>query len=102
MAPLAPSRPAAVARLAARAGDEEARRVIFGRRLPEDEGSLTLALAINRTLGDLLAAYPELMIFGEDVAVKGGVYGVTTRPRRRGPLATCRSGAAAPTATGRT
>ena len=32
---------------------------------------------MNRTLGDLLAAQPGLMVFGEDVAVKGGVYGVT-------------------------
>ncbi len=77
MAPLAPSRPRAVAHLAARAGDDAARRKIFGGRLPEDEGPLTLALAINRTLGDLLACHPGLLVFGEDVAVKGGVYGVT-------------------------
>ena len=83
MAPLAPSRPAAVACLAARAGDEGARRAIFGGRLPEEEGPLTLALAINRTLGDLLASYPELMVFGEDVAVKGGVYGVTRGLRKK-------------------
>jgi 2-oxoisovalerate dehydrogenase E1 component len=83
MAPLAPSRPVAVARRAARAGDEGTRRAIFGGRLPEEEGPLTLALAINRTLGDLLASYPELMVFGEDVAVKGGVYGVTRGLRKR-------------------
>ena len=83
MAPMAPSRPAAVARRAARAGDEGARRAIFGGRLPEEEGPLTLALAINRTLGDLLASYPELMVFGEDVAVKGGVYGVTRGLRKK-------------------
>ena len=83
MAPLAPSRPVAVARLAARAGDEGTRRAISGGRLPEEEGPLTLALAINRTLGDLLASYPELMVFGEDVAVKGGVYGVTRGLRKR-------------------
>ena len=77
MAPLAPAQPAPVARIAARAADARARRKIFGRRLPEEEGPLTLALAINRTLGDLLAAQPGLMVFGEDVAVKGGVYGVT-------------------------
>jgi 2-oxoisovalerate dehydrogenase E1 component len=38
---------------------------------------LTLALAINRALHDILDRYPEAMIFGEDVARKGGVYGVT-------------------------
>jgi len=38
---------------------------------------LTVALAINRALHDILDRYPEAMIFGEDVARKGGVYGVT-------------------------
>ncbi|WP_102142906.1 thiamine pyrophosphate-dependent enzyme [Mycobacterium hubeiense] len=38
---------------------------------------LTLAQAINRALGDILARHPEAMVFGEDVARKGGVYGVT-------------------------
>ncbi len=36
-----------------------------------------MALAINRALQDILDRYPEAMIFGEDVARKGGVYGVT-------------------------
>ncbi len=38
---------------------------------------MTLALAINRALHDILDRYPEAMVFGEDVARKGGVYGVT-------------------------
>ncbi|HEY6499726.1 MAG TPA: thiamine pyrophosphate-dependent enzyme [Streptosporangiaceae bacterium] len=75
-APLAPSRPAAIAELAG-AGDDDIRRELFDRKLPEDEGPLTLAQSINRTLADLLASHPGLMVFGEDVAVKGGVYGVT-------------------------
>lgn len=37
----------------------------------------TMAQAINRALEDILDRYPEAMIFGEDVARKGGVYGVT-------------------------
>jgi len=42
------------------------------------EGSgLTVALAINRALGDALASHPEALVFGEDVGRKGGVYGVT-------------------------
>src|SRR4029077_6899508 len=49
----------------------------FGGRLPEDEGPLTLAQTINRALTDELAARPGLLVFGEDVARKGGVYGVT-------------------------
>jgi 2-oxoisovalerate dehydrogenase E1 component len=42
-----------------------------------DTGPLTVAMAINRALGDVLAGHPGAMVFGEDVARKGGVYGVT-------------------------
>jgi 2-oxoisovalerate dehydrogenase E1 component len=42
-----------------------------------EEAPVTLALAINRALQEILHRYPEAMIFGEDVARKGGVYGVT-------------------------
>jgi 2-oxoisovalerate dehydrogenase E1 component len=41
------------------------------------DAPVTVALAINRALQDILDRYPEAMIFGEDVARKGGVYGVT-------------------------
>lgn len=58
------------------------RAAVFG-RLPEDEPhGLTLAQAINATLKDLLHAVPEAWLFGEDVAVKGGVYGLTRGLRR--------------------
>lgn len=43
----------------------------------------TLAQAINQTLADVLDAHPEAMVFGEDVARKGGVYGVTRGLLRR-------------------
>jgi 2-oxoisovalerate dehydrogenase E1 component len=46
-------------------------------RSGEPDAPLTLALAINRALHDILDRYPEAMIFGEDIARKGGVYGVT-------------------------
>ncbi|HKP59811.1 MAG TPA: thiamine pyrophosphate-dependent enzyme [Polyangiales bacterium] len=68
MTPLAPRRPDEVQLEAARPVAASA---------PEPEGPLTLALAINRTLAELLVKYPELLLFGEDVARKGGVYGVT-------------------------
>ena len=42
-----------------------------------DAAALTLAQAVNRALADILASYPEALVFGEDVARKGGVYGVT-------------------------
>lgn len=44
---------------------------------PGGEPNLTVALAINRALQDVLKAHPEVIVFGEDVARKGGVYGVT-------------------------
>ena len=77
MAPLAPRHPDKVRAEAVTAAPTERRRALFDGGLPEDEGPLTLAQSINRTLLDLLARYPELIVFGEDVAAKGGVYGVT-------------------------
>ncbi|UTM36654.1 thiamine pyrophosphate-dependent enzyme [Rhodococcus pyridinivorans] len=38
---------------------------------------LTLARAVTRTLGQLLEEDPHACVFGEDVGLKGGVYGVT-------------------------
>jgi 2-oxoisovalerate dehydrogenase E1 component len=53
------------------------RHEAFGGRLPEDAGELTLAQTINAALTDAMATRPELLVFGEDVGRKGGVYGVT-------------------------
>jgi 2-oxoisovalerate dehydrogenase E1 component len=44
---------------------------------PGDAKPLTLAQAINETLAQELAEHDDVLVFGEDVAVKGGVYGVT-------------------------
>ncbi|WP_347351443.1 thiamine pyrophosphate-dependent enzyme [Intrasporangium sp.] len=82
VAPLAPRHADRVAVEAGRHAGESARRAAFGGRLPENEAPLTLAQAINRTLVDELALRPEMLVFGEDVAVKGGVYGVTRGLRR--------------------
>jgi 2-oxoisovalerate dehydrogenase E1 component len=54
-----------------------ARTAAFNGRLPEEAGPLTLAQQINAALVDAMAARPEMLVFGEDVARKGGVYGVT-------------------------
>ena len=62
---------------ATRTVEHSARIRAHGGRLPEDEGPLTLAQSINRSLAEVLARYPEALVFGEDVAGKGGVYGVT-------------------------
>jgi 2-oxoisovalerate dehydrogenase E1 component len=44
---------------------------------------LTLAESINATLSEALAARPEVVVFGEDVGRKGGVYGITRGLQRR-------------------
>jgi 2-oxoisovalerate dehydrogenase E1 component len=80
MAPIAPRRPHAVAAglvVRARAAADWSRHRAFDGRLPEAQGPLTLAQSISRTLADELAARPGMIVFGEDVARKGGVYGVT-------------------------
>ena len=50
---------------------------------PVEPRPLTLAQAINQTLGDELTDHDDVLVFGEDVAVKGGVYGVTRGLRDR-------------------
>ena len=69
-APLAPRRPARVTDLAS------------AWRGPPVEPR-TLAESINATLAEILAAEPRALLFGEDVGVKGGVYGVTGGLARR-------------------
>jgi 2-oxoisovalerate dehydrogenase E1 component len=89
VAPLAPRRPLRVAHEIAEAATRaagpgaNARRQAFGGKLPEQGGPLTLAQTINATLTDSLAATPGMLVFGEDVARKGGVYGVTKRLQER-------------------
>ena len=79
MAPLAPYTPRAVAREAKRADYGERRVQVFGGadKLPEKQAPKHLAIQVNNALHDLLAKYPETLLFGEDVAQKGGVYTVT-------------------------
>jgi 2-oxoisovalerate dehydrogenase E1 component len=50
---------------------------------PSSESRRTLAESINGTLDELLTADGRVIVFGEDVGVKGGVYGVTTRLARK-------------------
>ncbi|EQD63012.1 dehydrogenase/transketolase family protein, partial [mine drainage metagenome] len=79
IAPLAPYTPVAVAAEAARVPDPAQRLAVFGGadKLPEQQPPRHLALQINAALHDLLIKYPEALLFGEDVAQKGGVYTVT-------------------------
>ncbi|MFF5171853.1 thiamine pyrophosphate-dependent enzyme [Micromonospora sp. NPDC000089] len=89
VAPLAPRRPlrvsTAVAESGARAAgpDAGARAELFGGKPPELAGPLTLAQSINAALADGMLEHPGMAVFGEDVAAKGGVYGVTKGLRER-------------------
>jgi 2-oxoisovalerate dehydrogenase E1 component len=44
---------------------------------------VTVAQAVNRALGELLEQHPQMLVFGEDIGRKGGVYGVTRGLQRR-------------------
>src|SRR5262249_41341949 len=81
MAPIAPRRPGILAAdIAARSrqlAGGQGRHAADPLSADSSTGPLTLAQAINRTLADELARRPDMIVFGEDVGRKGGVYGVT-------------------------
>ncbi len=70
MAPLAPYHSKEV--------EHEAKRTNYKSKAEIESKPRHMAMLINWGLADLLSKYPEMMIFGEDVAKKGGVYHVTT------------------------
>ncbi|MBF6542795.1 MFS transporter [Nocardia brasiliensis] len=73
LAPLAPTRPELIRADARRttAVTPSTKAIVGG------DDSVTLGLAINRTLARLLARDRDVLVFGEDVGRKGGVYGAT-------------------------
>ena len=79
VAPLAPYTPAAVKAEAERSDYADKRLAVFGgeQKLPENAPPRHLAIQINQALHDLFCKYPETLMFGEDIAQKGGVYTVT-------------------------
>ncbi|WP_267224072.1 thiamine pyrophosphate-dependent enzyme [Dyella silvae] len=79
MKPLAPYTPAAVKAEAERTDYQDRRLAAFGseEKLPEKQPPRHLAIQIGQALHDIMAKYPESLLFGEDVAMKGGVYTVT-------------------------
>ncbi len=79
IAPLAPYSPELVAAELSRQSSSQVRVAAFGSEagLPENQPPRHMAIQINRALTDLMAKYPEALVFGEDVARKGGVYTVT-------------------------
>ncbi|MFD0472208.1 thiamine pyrophosphate-dependent enzyme [Nonomuraea thailandensis] len=83
MEPIAPRRPDLIAKISPMAAAPADREKAFAGSLPENDKPMTLSQAVNRTLADALAVYPEMTVFGEDVAKKGGVYGVTRGLQKR-------------------
>lgn len=79
VAPLAPYTPDKVKAEAERADYADRRLAAFGSeaKLPENQPPRHLAIQINQALHDIFAKYPDTLLFGEDVAQKGGVYTVT-------------------------
>ncbi|MCX7544771.1 thiamine pyrophosphate-dependent enzyme [Marinicella gelatinilytica] len=77
-APLAPIDKTDVYQQAAQL-DSDKRLRYFGsdKQLPENQAPKHMAIQINRGLQDLMLKHPNMIIFGEDVAQKGGVYTVT-------------------------
>ncbi|WBC06943.1 transketolase C-terminal domain-containing protein [Micromonospora sp. WMMA1947] len=86
---LAPRRPVrvsrAVAEAAARAAGPGAgaRAEAFGGKPPELTGPLTLAQSITAALADGMLDHPGTVVFGHEVAARGGAHGVTDGLRDR-------------------
>jgi 2-oxoisovalerate dehydrogenase E1 component len=78
--PLAPYDESECRALADHAATAEAREKLFEGALPENAKAptkRTMAAHINSALADEMLRFPEIVVFGEDVAKKGGVYYVT-------------------------
>ena len=81
MAPLAPYDESQVRASRPTVASVAARQRLFENNLPEEATAppkRTMAAHINAALADEMLSRPEMIIFGEDVARKGGVYNVTT------------------------
>lgn len=78
--PLAPYNEKAIRATASIQATTEARAKLFDNALPEQTATptkRTMGAHINATLADEMLRFPETIVFGEDVAKKGGVYYVT-------------------------
>lgn len=74
---MAPILPGQGARISPALPEEGARDAVFAKDARNLSKPVTLAKSINFALADLMLRYPNIALFGEDVAKKGGVYGVT-------------------------
>ena len=81
VAPLAPTHWAAVKTEAQRIATVDARRRAFGDVAPESDKPSNLAVNLNRGLAELMAKYPQALLFGEDVAAQIRIqYGGSVKP----------------------
>jgi 2-oxoisovalerate dehydrogenase E1 component len=84
--PLAPYEPSAVRADASRAVDPDRRRAFFDGELPEEAIApvkRTMAAHLSAALADEMLKRDEVIVFGEDVGRKGGVYYVTAGLQKR-------------------
>ncbi len=61
----------------------EARAALFGADLRAMGAPQPMSRLINWALADLMLAHPEIVLAGEDIGRKGGVYGVTQKLQAR-------------------
>jgi 2-oxoisovalerate dehydrogenase E1 component len=90
--PLAPYDEEAIRATARIQSDPAARANFFGDTLPEQTTAptkRTMAAHINSALADEMLRFPEIIVFGEDVGRKGGVYYVTAGLQKRFGQARC-------------
>jgi 2-oxoisovalerate dehydrogenase E1 component len=86
LAPLAPYDERATRESAEQQESAERRAEFWADALPEKARTATkrtMAAHINAALADELLRRPQMLVFGEDVAKKGGVYGVTMGLQKR-------------------
>ena len=86
MRPLAPFDRAVVEKSAAATVQADRRREFWGRELPEETVSpirRTMAAHLSSAMADEMLKRPEILVFGEDVGRKGGVYYVTAGLQKR-------------------
>ncbi len=86
MEPLAPYDADAIRVSASGAPDAQARAALWGADAPELQTTpvkRTMAAHISAALADEMLRRPELIVFGEDVGRKGGVYYVTAGLQKR-------------------
>jgi 2-oxoisovalerate dehydrogenase E1 component len=76
---LAPYSPVDVKIQAKKSVDHDKRINLFGNEklLPENQPAKHMAILINKGLMDIMLKYDNSLVFGEDVAQKGGVYTLT-------------------------